>query len=134
MLQRIERERFAAPRLKALEAVLTLGTRPRSRRIADLRRLVSGLDATRNQLFAPVAAVLFLRSQLAVAMDRWYRTWGPSIPEWLRVVCDLEALAPLAAYAYEHHEDPFPTLIEDGSVFHTESLAHPLIRGCPSSC
>ena len=127
VLERIERERFTAPRLKALEAALTLGGRPPSRRIASLRRLVSWLDATRNQLFVPVAAVLLLRSQLAVAIDRWHRTWGPSISEWLRVVGELEALAALAAYAYEHPDDPFPTLIEDGPVFHAESLAHPLI-------
>lgn len=127
VLKRIERERFTAPRLKTLEAALTFDGRPPSHRIASLRRLVSWLDATRNQLFAPVAAALLLRSQLAVAIDRWHRTSGPSISEWLRVVGELEALAALAAYAYEHPGDPFPTLIEDEPVFHAESLAHPLI-------
>jgi DNA mismatch repair ATPase MutS len=127
VLERIERERFTAPRLTRLEAALTVGGRPPSRRIADLRRLVSWLDASRNQLFAPIAAALLLRSQLAIAIDRWHANWGASISEWLRVVGEFEALASLAAYAYERPADPFPALADDDVLFHAEALAHPLI-------
>lgn len=129
VLERVEQERFTSPRLVLLESVFAAGGRLPSRRIADLRRLVSWLDASRNQLFAPIAGALLLRSQLAVAIDRWHVTWGPSVSEWLRVAGELEAFASLAAYAYEHPADPFPTLVDDEVVFHAEGLAHPLIPG-----
>jgi hypothetical protein len=127
VLERIERQQFASPRLASLESTLTAGGRPPSRRIADLRRLVSWIDASRNQLFAPFAAALLLRSQLAAAVDRWHAHWGASVSDWLRVVGELEAFASLAAYAYEHPADPFPVLVDDDVVFQAEALAHPLI-------
>ena len=48
---------------------VTDGVSP-SRRIAQLRRLVSWLDSTRNQMFAPIALALLLPQQLAVAIDQ----------------------------------------------------------------
>ena len=129
LLARIERERFTAPRLAALEAALRTGGLPPSRRIAQLRRLVSWLDSSRNQLFAPIAAALLLRSQLAVAIDRWRSRWGPAVCEWIGVVGELEALAALATYAYEHPADPFPELVDHGPLFDAESLRHPLLPG-----
>ena len=67
LLARIESEPFTSPRLAALhQALLTDGVPP-SRRIARLRTLVSWLDSTHNPMFAPIAFVLVLRQQLAIA-------------------------------------------------------------------
>jgi hypothetical protein len=127
LLARIEVERFASPRLAALQASLLTHGVPPSRRIAQLRRMVSWLDSGRNQMFAPIAYALMLPQQLAVAIDSWHGTYGPAVNEWLRVVGELEALSAIATYAYEHPADPFPTLVEQGPLFEAEALAHPLI-------
>src|SRR5262249_22371431 len=67
---RLESQRFSAPRLVALpQALLTDGVPP-SARIARLRSLVSWLDSTHNLMFAPVAYILLLRPQLAIAIAR----------------------------------------------------------------
>jgi DNA mismatch repair ATPase MutS len=42
-------------------------------------------------------------------------------------VGEFEALGSLASYAYEHPQDPFPELVEDGACFEGEGLGHPLI-------
>src|SRR5262249_28261487 len=98
LLVRIERESFAAPRLAALQkALLTGGMRP-SHRIAQLRRLVSWVDSTRNQLFAPFALAILLPPQLGGAVDRWRAAYGPRVLDWLNVVGELEALASLCTY------------------------------------
>jgi len=39
---------------------------------------------------------------------RWRRTYGSGIEAWLDVVGEIETLASIAAYAYEHPQDPFP--------------------------
>jgi DNA mismatch repair ATPase MutS len=131
LLERIEREPFTSARLTALRDALATGDVMPSRRIAALARLVSWADSTRNQFFAPFALVLMLRSQLAAAIDRWHARYGPGVDEWLRVVGELEALAALATYAYEHPSDPFPTFV-DGSLFDATALRHPFLSDASS--
>ncbi len=127
LLARIESETFAAPLLTALaSALLTDGMRP-SRRIAQLRRLISWLDSTRNQLFAPIALALLLPQLLAVAIDRWHARYRTSLTAWLAAVGELEALASLGTCAFEHPADPFPEIAETAAQFVAEGLAHPLM-------
>ena len=127
LLARIESERFTSPRLMAVhQALLTDGVAP-STRIARLRSLVSWLDSTHNMMFAPIAVILLLRQQLAIAIDRWHAAYGPVVAEWLRVVGDVEALAALATFAYERPEDPFPELVDEGPLYDADALGHPLI-------
>jgi hypothetical protein len=126
LLECIERQRFTSPRLSALRGALATGRVMPSRRIGALARLMSWLDSTRNQFFAPVAALLMLRSQIAAAIDRWHASYGPAVGEWLRVAGELEALAALATYAYEHPADPFPVFV-DGPLLDATALGHPLL-------
>jgi hypothetical protein len=127
LLERVERQDFTSPRLSALrQTLITDGVMP-SHRVAQLRRLVSWVDSAHNMMFAPVAFVLLLKPQLAVAIDRWHAKYGPAVIEWLRVVGEIEALAALATYAYEHPADPFPELSVDGPVFDGAALGHPLL-------
>ena len=127
LLERVERERFTSPRLAALERALVTDGVPPSRRIAQLRSLVSWLDSTHNLFFAPFAYILLVKPQLAVAIDRWHRAYGAAVGEWLRIVGELEALAAMATYAYEHPADPFPIIVEGVPLYQAVSLGHPLL-------
>ena len=40
---------------------------------------------------------------------------------------ELEALAALGTYRFEHPEDPFPELVEGGPLLEVEGMGHPLI-------
>ncbi|HKC84609.1 MAG TPA: DNA mismatch repair protein MutS, partial [Blastocatellia bacterium] len=80
-----------------------------------------------NQFFAPIAFVLLIPAQLALAIERWRRRAGAKIPQWLDAVAEIEALSSLAGYAYEHPHDPFPELVESEVLFEGESLTLPLI-------
>jgi len=128
LLSRIEIEPMAALPLEGIKAALVTDGVPPSRRIAQLRRLVSWLDSTRNQMFAPIAFALLLPQQLAIAIDRWHAAYGPGVVDWLRAIGELEALSAIGTYAYEHPRDPFPTFAEIGPVFDATGLAHPLMR------
>jgi hypothetical protein len=128
LLQRIEREAFVSSRLASVRAALLVEGIPPSRRIAALRRLVTWLDqSTLNIWFKPIGALLLVRSRTAVAIDRWHRAFGPAISTWVRAVGEIEALAALATYAYEHPADPFPVMVDPGPVFDSTALGHPLI-------
>jgi hypothetical protein len=127
LLARIERESFSAPRLAALRAALDTGGVPPSRRIAQLERLITLLDARRNQFFAPLAPLLLWGTQLALAVEAWRAVSGPAVPRWLQVVGEFEALCALGTYAYEHPGDPFPEVAAGAPLFEAEAVGHPLL-------
>jgi hypothetical protein len=127
LLARVESESFTSPRLSALHQTLLTAGVPPSKRIAQLRTLVSWLDSTHNMMFAPIAFILLLRQQLAIAIDRWHAAYGPAIGEWLRALGEAEALAALATFAYERPDNPFPELADGGPVYDAEGLGHPLM-------
>jgi hypothetical protein len=126
-LSRLERERFQAPLLVALRARLeTDGVAP-SLQVRRLSRLQDLLESRRNQFFAPLALPLLWSTQLALAVESWRRSVGPRVPEWLAAVGDFEALAALASHAYEHPDDPFPRIMDEGPCFDGVALGHPLL-------
>ena len=127
LLARVESESFTSPRLAALHQTLLTAGVPPSKRIAQLRTLVSWLDSTHNMMFAPIAFILLLRQQLAIAIDRWHAAYGPAISGWLRAVGEAEALAALATFAYERPDNPFPELVAEGPVYDADGLGHPLM-------
>jgi hypothetical protein len=127
LLERIEREPFTTARLAAIAGALSTGGEPASRTIGRLRGLVSWLDATFNLLFAPVAFVVLLRSQLAIAIDRWHQAHRQGVLDWLRAVGELEALAALATFGYEHPAYPFPEIADGPPILEAAALAHPLL-------
>jgi hypothetical protein len=127
VLERLERERFAAPHLVGLRQRLdTDGVAP-SLQVRRLARLQVLLDSRRNQMFAPLALPLLWRTQLALAIEDWRLRVGPRVPIWLVAVAEIEALCSLGAYAYEHQGDPFPELVDEGPLFDGRGLGHPLI-------
>ena len=128
VLSRLERERFKSPRLVELRAALDVESVSPSRQIAKLNSLIDLLDARRNMIFAPFSAILLWPLQCAIAIERWRQSSGPVVARWLAAVGEFEALSSLASYAYEHPQDPFPEVIEDGgALFEGEGLGHPLI-------
>ncbi len=137
LLGRVEREHFSSPRLVALQQTFVTAGVPPSRRIGQLRRLVSWLDSTHNLMFSAIAYVLLVRPQLALAIDRWHDRYGRAVAQWLRAVGELEALSALGTYAFEQPDDPFPELVEttgpDGgryaALYDAVDLRHPLMPG-----
>lgn len=55
---------------------------------------------------------------------------GFTIAGWLAALAELEALATLAAYAYERPADPMPTVLDAGPCVRGDELRHPLLRPC----
>jgi hypothetical protein len=127
ILRRLERERFRSPLLTELRSALDSGERSPSRRIAGLARLARVNDSRLNMIFAPISALLLLGTQLALAVERWRSASGLAVPSWIEAVGAIEALCALSGFAYEHPEDPFPEIVEDGPVFDGEGIGHPLL-------
>jgi hypothetical protein len=127
VIARFERESWSSPRLQALALELGDGGEPASARIRQLSRLVDYAFAMRNQFFAVIGFFLVWPVHFAFALERWRLGAGKHVASWLGAVGELEALAALAAYAYEHPQDPFPEIVEAGPLLDGEGLGHPLL-------
>jgi len=132
LLARVERQPFRSSKLASLKRSLEVHKCTASQQIARLARLTNALNWRRNQLFAPFSLILFWATQLSIAIESWREQNGSAIGPWLTTIGEFEALCALAAYAYEHPEDPFPEILENGPILDGEDLRHPLMA--PAAC
>src|SRR5262249_21766852 len=122
-----EREQWHCHRLRELRAVLNTDGKPPSKEIRRLVLLIEWLNSRLNPLFAAISPFLIWATQFAFAIEAWRLRCGPHIASWLDAVGEFEAFCSLAAYAFEHAEDPFPEILESGIHFEGEELRHPLL-------
>jgi hypothetical protein len=128
LIERLSHEHFSDPRLVALTAGLSDDGKPASRHIVRLERLVNWLESRRNQLFAIPAAVLLLPEQLSFAIEAWRARHQAAALRWLATIAEMEALASLATFAFEHPHFPFPHVVEQAEPsLLANALGHPLI-------
>lgn len=127
VLSAFERAPFLSPRLMQLQAQLKPHGIPPSRAIAKLNRRIEFLESAHNLFVRIFDFVIFYRLQFVLAAESWRRRFGPSLRVWVDTVGELEALAALGGYCYEHPEDVFPEFVDQGPCFAAEGLAHPLI-------
>ena len=128
LIERLCDERFSDLYLAALNAGLSDEGKPASRHIVRLVRLVNWLESRRNQLFAIPAAVLLLPEQLSFAIESWRARHGAAALRWLSTIAEMEALASLATFAFEHPQFPFPQIVEQAEPsLLASALGHPLI-------
>ncbi len=126
LLSRVADHPFASGRLRHLAGTWS-GASSAVAEIRRLERLVDLLDARRNQLFMPVAALTLFGTQLAVAIERWRARVGTKAVGWLEAVGELEALSSFATLAFEHPADAFPEIVAEGAFVETTGVAHPLL-------
>src|SRR5262249_30826338 len=71
--------------------------------------------------------VVLWTPQLVFAAEAWRKRSGAYVPRWVAATGEIEALASLAGYAFEHPQDPFPVFVEGDPLFDALDLAHPLL-------
>ncbi len=127
LLQRIEREPFRSAALTRLQDSLRVDGEPPSRCVPRLARLASRLRLMEHPHLRWAGWPVLLTTRVAFALEAWRRLHGPHLARWVDAVASFEALASLAAYAYENPSDPFAEVAQTGARFEAESLGHPLL-------
>ncbi|HEY2383883.1 MAG TPA: DNA mismatch repair protein MutS [Terriglobia bacterium] len=128
VLSRLEKESWQSEKLRKLRNELGK-TEPASRSIGILVGRIEFLNWRLSAFFAVIAPLFMWATQFAFAIEAWRAKHGSDIGRWLEAVGELEALCSLAAYAYEHPDDPFPEILESGTHFEGDDMRHPLIPG-----
>jgi hypothetical protein len=127
MMARLEREEFHSERLQALQRALTSHTVKGSEAIGRLRTLVDLIDSRDNWFVKILDWPLMYSVQVALKSEAWRRQHGMAVRGWLDATGEMEALLSLAAYHYEHPDDPFPEFVDGSPHVQGEALGHPLI-------
>jgi hypothetical protein len=126
-LASIEGEAFEAPALVDLRARLAASGRVASEEMAALERIVGFVDARRNDVFRLfIGSFLMWDVHWARALLRWRSRAGARLRGWLGAIGEVEALASLGAFAFEHPDFVWPELAPE-PVFEASGLGHPLI-------
>lgn len=128
ILERIEREPFHSQRLQALQAMLIAEKQSASSRIRSLWKYSDLLEWQKNMVFAPFALVWIWGVQVAFAVEAWRRRSGREVFGWVKALGEIEALASLAAFAFEEAGSVFPQVEDSREPFiEGDELGHPLL-------
>jgi MutS domain V len=130
VLQRLERERFASPRLQAFAMELKRDGQPASHFVRKLARIVYWMDAHHSLIGHLLELPLLYTAQVAFVAEAWRERYGARMRASVDIVGEIEALISLATYSYEHPADPFPEFVKPGSSeahYDGKELGHPLI-------
>ncbi len=129
LFERVEREPFTTPWLRARAAGLeTTGSSP-SRSLARLRYLADLANARHNLFVKLIDPALLYSVQVAFEAESWRGQHGHAVRQWLASLGDLEAVVALSAYAFEHGDDPFPQSLPERlpALLDAEQIGHPLL-------
>jgi hypothetical protein len=137
LLRHIEQQSFNSPRLVALKSHLEAEGGQASQAIQALHRLVELHDWQKNLLFTMVSVPFMWGTHVAWTIEEWRRAHGRHLRHWLSAAGHIEAFASLAAYRFEHPNDPFPEIVELPEehrigVFNGRGLGHPLLSAARS--
>lgn len=133
LLARFETETFTSPLLERLKNEIRARELPASRQITRLARWVDLLDSSEHIALRILRPILLWEEQAAMGLEKARQRSGISLGVWARAIAQFEALAALAALAFERPHWAFPEFAESGGpCFEAEALQHPLLA--PQAC
>jgi hypothetical protein len=127
VLKILEEEKVESPRLVHLQSALQTSGIATSDAVRKLDRIVHFLEQRENLLVRIFDSFVFYTVQLMFKAELWRREFGPAIRGWLAAVGEMEVLAALSCYAFEHPGDAWPEIDDERPCFDAESFAHPLL-------
>jgi len=131
VLQRLEQEPFASPRLQDFATRLKSSHQTASQSVRQLANIVYWIDAREDLLGRLLELPMLYAVQCAFAAEAWRKRYGGKLRAWVDIAAEMEALLSLAGYSYEHPDDPFPEFAGEipnaSAIFLGEELGHPLI-------
>jgi hypothetical protein len=127
VLRLIDHGQYSAPKLTGVQSRLKHANFAPSDAIRRLDRIVGYLESRRNPAMRLLDVLTFWSAQCVFRAEKWQQEFGPQIRSWLDAVGEFEALTALAGYAFEHPTDALPEIVEQGPLFESIEMTHPLL-------
>jgi MutS domain V len=127
LLEQASARTFASPRLARLHGLLSgEGGSPRAMR--RLTRILGCAELRRAAaiLHGPIQALTLWDFWVLFALERWRRTAGVHVRQWLQALAEIDALAVLAALQHDNPGWAQPEIVEE-PLCSADALGHPLL-------
>ena len=96
--------------------------------IGKLSKLLGLMDSNLNLLVTVIMNGLFMFNiHVLIAVERWRGKYRSLVPGWFAVLAELDAMASLGTFAFNHPHYTCPEPVMDGFQFIAEDMGHPLI-------
>lgn len=129
MLRLVADGGFDTPLLRGVAARLVQAGMPADRRLAQLQRLMHLADLRMSSMHVLVFVFTMWDFHVLRGLERWQRSAGRQVRDWLTALGEAEALMALATLAHDEPDWCFPELMPHGYPrLEAERIAHPLIR------
>jgi DNA mismatch repair ATPase MutS len=124
----VQRQRFEAPALKRIQAALAASHLNADEQMRRIGHIMQFGDLRLSLIFPAIQALLLWNFHTLWLLERWQRSSGPLVRQWLETLSELEALAALAALAHDNPDWPFPEIVEhQPPLVGAQALGHPLL-------
>lgn len=128
-------QRFTAPALRRIQSELTADGQRADQQMRRLSRIMAFADFRFFLLFFPINLVTLWNFHVLWFLERWQRATRDRIRAWLGAQGEIEALAALAALAYDQPAWTFPEIVEDRPpLVEAQALGHPLLPDAARVC
>ena len=127
LLKCIETEDFKVPLLLDLKAKLRSGNDPASKQVKILSVIVDRINLRYSSIHIVINILTLWDLFNFIKLEEWKSKNGLSMPKWLAVIGEFEALSSLAGMAYDNPHWVYPEVVDSPPVLETSSLGHPLI-------
>ena len=113
--------------LRDIRALLGSGPAGATTQVSDLTR-VSSLALPRGSiLYYPAQMVLLWDFQVLRFLERWRRSSGTHVRQWLAAAGEWEAMAALSVLVHDHPDWTFASIDASGETIAADGVGHPLI-------
>lgn len=128
IIAQIEQAEFQSEKLNVLKQKLSSEGKPAGQLIKKLATLFGQMDSISNVFAALLFNGLFqYHVHVFRGLQNWKKQHASSIPVWLEVIAEFEALNSLANLYYNNKDYTFPELNSNQTIAFKE-LAHPLLN------
>ncbi len=128
MLLDIEIHPFQSEYLQQLKNGLYFQNEPASQISSKLMKRINELDYGQNLIVSMILNSLFLWDIRCIyKLSKWHQQHHHLLDQWFEVIAGFDALSSLGNYNYNHPGWILPVPRNEGFIFESEKLGHPLI-------
>ena len=124
----LEDKSFNSTQIKNIQAELEKGNRRPAEKLHKLSRVLEALEGRMNILSTIISNSLYMRDiHTAVRLEKWKSQYADEMPEWFRIVWEMDVLCSFGTFCFNQPGFVFPGIEQSGLLFQATELAHPLI-------
>jgi ABC-type multidrug transport system fused ATPase/permease subunit len=126
LLQSIENQQFESKILRGVKSQISTDGTTASVAIKQLSRLLNRLEAVNPMVAIVLNGLMQYHLHALFDLAQWKQVHGKQIRTWFVAIAEMEVLASLGNWAFNHPEFVFPTENTEGGI-RGQNVGHPLI-------